>query len=372
MFLLNYKFRLYPNKEAEGRLSRNIEICRWLYNKLLEVKKQANRDNRRTDKKDLQSLLVSLKKENPMLNEVYSKVLQMVNNQLHYNLKALTGLKKKGKNVGNLRFKGEGHYKTLNFNQSGFRLDYRTRRLHLSKIGDIPIKLHREVGQGKIKGIIIKRETTGRWFALCQIEDSPSPLPYNGKAIGVDVGVKYFLTDSEARQIENPRYYQKTLDKIRCFQKSVCRKKKSSSNRVNAVLRLSKAYKKLTNQRDDFLHKLSRYYIKNYGVIAVENLKIANMVRNRNLAQKILDASWGKFFEMLSYKAERAGRTFLKVDPKYTSQENEVIEDRDFRGSINILNRGLSGLGRPLEPVETRPLQVVPASLVVETGSPTI
>lgn len=372
MFLLNYKFRLYPNKEVESRLSRNLELCNWLYNKLLEVKKQANGDNRRMDKRDLQSLLVSLKKENPALNEVYSKVLQMVNNQLHYNLKALAELKKKGKNVGRLRFKGEGHYKTLNFNQSGFRLDCRTRRLHLSKIGDIPLRLHREVNEGKIKGIIIKRETTDKWFALCQVENSPSALPYNGKAIGIDVGVKYFLTDSEANQIENPRYYQKTLEKIKRLQKSVSRKKKGSHNRRKAVLSLSKVYEKLTNQRDDFLHKLSKYYIKNYGVIAVENLKIANMVRNRKLSQKILDASWGKFFEMLSYKAERAGRTLLKVDPKYTSQENEMIEDRDLRGSMNILNRGLSGLGQPLAPVKTRPLQIVSASLVVETGSAAI
>jgi len=95
------------------------------------------------------------------------------------------------------------------------------------------------------------------------------------------------------------------------------------------------------------------------------------MIRNRSFAQRILDASWGRFFQMLSYKAERAGKMLIKVNPAYTSQDNqELVEDRDLRASINILNRGLSGLGRPLVPVETRPLLVIPASLVVETGSP--
>ncbi|KPV63303.1 MAG: putative transposase DNA-binding domain protein [Candidatus Bathyarchaeota archaeon BA1] len=124
------------------------------------------------------------------------------------------------------------------------------------------------------------------------------------------------------------------------------------------------------NQRDDFLHKLSRFYVNNYDLIAVENLNIKGMVRNHRLAGKILDASWGKFLQMLHYKAERAGRVVVKVNPRGTSKE---IKDRDYRASLNILERGLSGMGQPCAPAEMEPLQEliqVPARSIVEAGSP--
>ena len=104
----------------------------------------------------------------------------------------------------------------------------------------------------------------------------------------------------------------------------------------------------------------------------VEKLNITNMVRNHHLARNISDASWGKFRQFLSYKAERAGKIFVEVNPKGTSQEYKYGEvDRDFNASLNILERGLSGLGRPFEPVEVKPLLVaIPASVIVESGSP--
>jgi len=195
----------------------------------------------------------------------------------------------------------------------------------------------------------VKRKRTGKWLAIFQVEDSPIPLPSTNKVVGIDVGIKYFLTDSDGHQAENPRYYHKTLQRIRLFQRSFSMKKKGSSNGRKTLLKLNRAYEKLTNQRNDFLHKLSRFYVRNYGIIVTEDLHIANMVKNHNLAKNILDASWWKFFKMLSYKAERAGRTLLKVKPAYTSQENkELIEDRDLRGSINVLNRGLLGVGTTL------------------------
>jgi len=184
------------------------------------------------------------------------------------------------------------------------------------------------------------------------------------------VGVRHFLTDSDGRQIENPRFYGRMPERIRILQRSVSRKKIDSANRMRAILRLNKGHEKLRNQRNDFLHKLSRFYVDNYDIIVTECLNIHRMVRGRGYARSILGTSWGRFFQMLSYKAERAGRTLLRVNPAYTSQENtNIIEDRDFRASVNILNRGLSGLGRPLVPVETKPLRVIPASFVVEAGN---
>jgi len=349
-------------------MSGQLELCKWLYNRLLEELNRARKENRKVTQRDTQALIVKLKEEMPKLKQVHSKVLQMVNYQLWSNIKALANLKRNGKKVGSLRFKGKGWFKTMNYNQSGYRLE--GKKLILSKIGVIPMKLHRKI-DGKIKGVIIKREGSGKWHAIFQVKDAPNPFPKTNKGIGIDVGLKHLLTDSEGRQVENPRFYQKTLERIKVVQHWLSKKKKGSKNREKQRIKLAKSYEKLVNQRNDFLHKLSRFYIKNYEFIAVEDLNIRGMVRNHNLAQKILDASWGKFLQILSYKAENAGKTVMKVNPKGTSQENEEIEDRDYRASLNILKRGLSGLGQPFELVEIEPLLAeIPASSIIEAGSP--
>jgi putative transposase len=366
--MLGYRFRLYPSREAERRLERHLELCLWLYNRLLSELNSARERGVKLKRTDTQALIVHLKKqEKPELKEVYSKVLQMVNHQLWSNVRALAKLKRDGRKVGRLRYKGAGWFKTLNFNQSGFKL--RNGKLILSKVGEIPIELHREI-KGKVKGVIIKRERSEKWSAIFQVEDEPELLPKTGRAIGIDVGVRHFLTDSEGRQVENPRFYERTLERIRKRHKQLSRKKKGSKNREKARVRLAKACEKLVNQRNDFLHKLSRFYVDNYDLIAVERLNISGMARNHRLGGKILDASWGKFLQMLSYKAERAGRRVVEVDPKGTSQNIPEGFDRDYVAACRILSLGL---GRPeVMPAEMGPLLCVPASAVVAGQVPSL
>ncbi|MDF2957608.1 MAG: Transposase [Candidatus Alkanophagales archaeon MCA70_species_1] len=215
----------------------------------------------------------------------------MVNYQLWNNIRALSQLKKSGKKVGKLRYKTGNSFKTLNFNQSGFKIDFESKKLILSKIGSIPIKLHRQI-RGKMKGVIVKRERSGKWYAIVQVEgDEPEPLPPTGKTVGIDIGIRHFLTDSDGRQVENPRFYERTLKRIKILQRNLSRKVEGSENWEKCRIELAKAYEKLVNQRNDFLHKLSRFYVNNYDVIVVEDLRVQNMARNHNLAQKILDAS---------------------------------------------------------------------------------
>ena len=359
--MLSYRFRLYPSKTVEKKLNRQMGLCRWLYNRLLSELNLAREKGIRLKWTGTQALIVDLKyHEKPDLNEVYSKVLQMVNHQLWSNIRALAGLKRNGRRVGKLRFKGAGWFKTLNFNQSGFRLE--NGKLVLSKIGEIPIKLHRKI-KGEVKGIIIKRENSGRWHAIFQVEDEPKPLPKTSKAVGIDVGIKHFLTDTEGRQIENPRFYERSLERIGVRHKQLSRKQKCSKNREKARVRLARAYERLVNQHNDFSHKLSRFYVNNYDVIVREDLNVSNMAKNRNLAQRILDASWGRFFQMLSYKAERAGRVVVEANPRGTSQNIPEGFDRDFIASLRVFQ---VGLGRPEQtPVEMGPLLSVPAQAVI-------
>ena len=366
---LTYKFRLYPKKEQEKKLLEALELCRQTYNYFLA---QWSGKDKIPSRSELQAQLPKLKREKLELCRVYSKALQMVLYQLYSNLRGLSQLKKNGKKVGRLRFKGKGWWKTFVYNQSGFKLIKTGKRLdllHLSKIGDVPIRAHRVV-EGKIKQVVIKRHGSGKWFACLHVEEKVSAIQREPKkAIGIDVGVKYFLTDSDGRQIENPKFYEKTLERIRVLQHWLSKKEKGSKNREKQRIKLAKVYERLVNQRGDFLHKLSRFYVNNYGMLCVEELNIRNMVRNHNLAQKILDASWGKFLQLLENKAERAGAQVVKVSPRGTSKG--LSYENPLRDWISAMRIKMRGWDSPDSPAEIKPLLVeIPASVIVEAGSP--
>lgn len=386
--LISYKFRIYPSKTAEAKLNEQLELCRWLYNRLLEEINKARKEGRKITWKDTQALIVKLKQEKPELKKVYSKVLQMVNHQLWSNINALKKLRKRGKKVGWLRYKtSPNSFKIMNFNQTGFRIDFKRKKLILSKVGEIPIKLHRPI-EGKIKGVIIKRTKTGKWFAIVQSEVDPEPLPKTGRAVGVDVGICHFCVDSDGIAFENPKFIDKTLEKIKKVQKELSRKQKGSKNREKVRLKLAKLYEKVENQRLDFLHKLSCYYVNNYDVICVEDLDVMDMVKNgkSTLNRHIHDSAWSKFLSLLACKAERAGRRLVRVKATNTSKRcancgyimgNLTLKDRwftcpkcgweadrDYNASLNIL---YVGLGRSRMPVEREPLPlIIPYWKVIE------
>ncbi|MCL4362258.1 transposase [Candidatus Parvarchaeota archaeon] len=397
----NYKFRLYPNKVVEAELNRQLDLCRWTYNRLLEELNKAKEEGRKLKRYDTQKLLVKLKEEDkPELKNVYSKTLQMVNQQLWNNIHTLAGRKKKGYKIGKLRFKGYDLFKSIFYNQSGFIIG--NKKIILSKVGKVKAEFHREI-KGNIKGIIISKRAD-KWYACIQVEDTKqerAQLKVNPdtlhKVVGIDMGIKHFLGDSNSKVVENPRFLQKTADKIAMLQRQLAKKKKGSNRRNKVKLRLSKSYQHLQNQRKDFAHKLSTEYVKNYGIIAVENLNIQGMVRNNRLSKSIYDAAWNLFISYLSYKAESAGRILVKVDPKDTTQICSVcgrkntehlqlsqrkfkcsyckIElDRDINAARNILIKALSGREPASMLAELRPLRQrkLPQVRVLKREAPSV
>ena len=361
--MIAHKFRLYPTNEQEEKLLLILEQCRWLYNKLLSL---INESKKIPPKRKMQSMLPKLTEEHPELKEVNAKTLQMVVFMLYNNLKALSELKKRGKKVGKLRYKKYGKFKSFILNQSGFKLiktGNRFDRLYISKVGEVPIRVHRSV-EGIIKQVIIKRYGSGEWFALLCVEEAEAPKKEIEKVVGIDLGIRSFLTDSEGRVIENPRFYERDSERLRREHRKLSRKKRGSKNYLRQLRRLCKVYEKIERKRDDFLHKLSRFYVDNYDLIAVEDLEIENMKRNHNLSSEISDASWSKFLRYLSYKAESAGKTVVKVPPRGTSEGLSWDDPlRDYISARRILER--AGWGPPSEPAERRPLLHVPASAVV-------
>ena len=273
--IISYKYPIFPDKATQQRLGENLDACRWLYNRLLQDLNDAKEKGIKIRTYDTQNLIPLLKPENPMLGKVYSKVLQMVNYTLWANIKGLSASKKNGRKIGHIRFKGYGWYNTLNFNQSGFRIDQDHSLLHLSKIGNIRIKLYRKI-EGCIKAVIVKREGM-RWFAIVQAYHEPQPLPETDEAIGLDVGLTSFVVDSEGNDIENPRCAKQSADKVAKLQRRLARAERGSNNRRAIKDKVAKLHKRINCQRDDFLHKLSRMYVNNFDIICVEDLDVKGL-----------------------------------------------------------------------------------------------
>ncbi len=373
--LLSYKYRAYPGATTETRLNSALGTCRWLYNKLLEECNRAREGGTSPTMRGTQARIVTLKEENPFLKGVYSKVLQMVNYTLWSNIAALSPTKKRGRKIGKLRFKSAFRYRTLNYNQSGFKIDREHGTITFSKIGAIPFTMHRPYA-GTVKGVLITRHGD-RWYVIVQAEQEVSEPKREGRSVGIDLGLTSFAVDSDGAMIENPRFYEHSLKKIKKIQQSIARKKRFSKNWTKAKSKLEKVYDRITNQKGDFLHKLSRRYVDTYATICVEDLDIKGLKEKGNspgLHRSIHDASWGRFYSYLAYKAESAGTNLVKVDPRNTSQmcSNcgsivkktlservhecpycEFVTDRDHNAAVNIHRVGME---QPFEPVETIPL----------------
>ncbi len=373
--IISYKYRAYPDATVETRLNTALDTCRWLYNKLLEEINTARENGIALTMRETQARIVTLKDENPFLKSVYSKVLQMVNYTLWSNIRALSQMKKKGWKIGKLRFKSTSRYRTLNYNQSGFKIDREHNTITFSKIGTLPFTMHRPY-TGKVKGVLITR-SGDRWYVIIQVEQEVYKSKREGRSVGIDVGLNSFVVDSDGVVIENPRFYENSLDRIKKLQQSIARKKRFSKNWKKVKSRLEKVYDHITNQKKDFLHKLSRYYVDTYATICIEDLNIKGLKEKGNstrLHRSIHDASWGRFCSFLAYKAESAGTKLVKVDPRNTSQMCSncgsivkktlskrvhecpycgFVADRDYNAAVNIHRVGME---QPFEPVETIPL----------------
>ncbi len=355
--MITYKFRLYPGKDQREILDFSIELCRQTYNSLLE---EMN-NQVKIDRKTVQHKIVELKKARPELKQIYSKTLQYECYRLFSNLLSLRKLKKHGKKVGRLRFKGKDWFKTMNYNQSGFSFIQQGKKgiLHLSKIGELKVRSHRIV-EGKIKQITVKK-SLGKWYCMI-VTDFIQKRQCGEGEIGIDVGIENYIYDSNGNAYENPKHFDKYHQELKIEQQSLSKKEKGSNNRQKAKVKVAKLHEKIANAREDYIHKLSTKLIKENRFIAIEKLNIKNMISISYNAKNIVDASWGKLAMYLHYKAENAGCVVQDVNPAYTTRDcsfcgsrNNKLElsqrkfickkckqelPRDYNSAINILVSG--------------------------------
>lgn len=392
--ITSYRFRLCPTTSQENRMNETLGICRDLYNHFVYESRLAYREGYKLQFDELQRIIPTLTEG----KEIHSKTAQIIIRQFYNNLTVLKSLRNKGIHTGVLRFKSKTRFQSFTYNQSGFWLDLKGSILKLSKIGKIKILIHRKLS-GIIKEIHIKKELSGKWFASIVVDTSEKCARFcnlqRKKIIGIDVGLRTFVCDSNGNMIKHPKMLYRSEKKMRKTQHVLSRKIKGSSNRFKQRLVVAKIHEKITNQRNDFLHKLSIYYIKNYDTIFVEDLQIENMKRNHHMSKSISDSAWGLFFKKLEYKAARAGILFRKVIPHGTSQKCSkcgktirktlairthccpfcgLVMDRDYNAALNIRTRGMDSLPpewREVTPVENRQILVVTqqASQFQESGN---
>lgn len=352
-----YKYRLYPNREQRKAIDFTLERCRLLYNRLLDERILAYKnDGKNLNYYDQAQTFNERKAAIPALKQVHSQVLQDVAKRLEKAFQAFFRRFKVGEKPGFPRFKPATQYNSFTYPQGGFKLE--RNKLKLSKIGDVKIKLHRPV-EGKIKTCTIIQKN-GKYYACLSAEVMRQQLPLCAEQIGVDLGLRHLAITSEGETFDSPKYLRKSEKRLKQMQRSVSRKKRGSKRRKKAVHLLALLHEHVANQRKDYAHKVSRDLVDRFGLIVFENLNMLGMVKNHHLAKSISDAGWNQLVQYTTYKAESAGRKVVQVNPHNTSQlcsncgtivkkELKVrihncphcgfVTDRDVNAAINILQR---------------------------------
>jgi putative transposase len=314
-----FLYRLYVNKTQSDKLDNLLRLARQLYNAALQQRRDAWKyQHKSLNYYDQANQLKEVRNEIPEFAQLNFSATQDMLRRLDKSFKAFFRRVKSGDKAGFPRFKGRNRFDSITFPTYGDGIKIKGGRLYVQNVGLLKIKIHR-VLEGEINTVTIKREC-GKWYVVFSNTVEIKPLPVSDRTVGIDVGLESFAVTSDGEYIENPRYLREAEAVLRVAQRSVSRKKKGGSNRRKAIRLLAKKHLRIKRQRADFAHKVADNLVKNYGRIAVEDLRIKNMVRNHHLARGISDAGWGQFVDILSYKAEYAGREFVLVKPDGTSQ----------------------------------------------------
>jgi putative transposase len=316
-----YKYKLKPSAKIIAIFESWLALMCELYNAALQERRDAYRINHLSINYTAQAnQLPEIKKDRPEFARIHSQVIQNVLKRVEFAFDNFFRRVKEGQRAGFPRFRSRSRYNSFTYPQSGFSL--KGRKLQLSKIGKVGLHLSRPI-EGEIKTCTIKREADG-WYVILAVEEPKKEVALAPKeSVGVDVGIESFatLSDDEAAPIENPQYFRQAERDLKKAQRRISRRVKGSKGRKKAVRLLQKKHLKVKRQRRDFHFKEARKLVSQYQSIKVEDLNIRGMVKNHHLAKSISDAGWGQFIMIVIFKAEEAGRTVIKVNPSYTSQD---------------------------------------------------
>jgi len=315
MILRAYKYRCYPTKEQEVLLAKHFGCSRWIYNYALDKKVKAYQTtkeglSRFTIQKDLPTLKRS--EETSWLKEVNSQSLQASLENLD---KAFTKFFRDKRGFPKFKSKHDNK-QSFSVPQNGI-IDFETNTISLPKFKTpIKCKLHRKF-EGNSKTVTVSKTPTGKYFVSVLVEvneNIPELKPIDeSKAVGIDLGIKTFAVLSNGEKIQNPKHIKSSLKRLKKQQRRVSKKVKGSNNRKKAVKKLAVLHEKVSNKRNDFLHKTTAKLVSEHDTLCLETLKPSNMIKNHKLAQALSDISIGKFNEILEYKAKWNGVNILRI-----------------------------------------------------------
>jgi putative transposase len=368
------KARIYPTNAQAEKLSQFFGCARWWWNRALhETTTTYAETGKGLSREGLNALLPALKQEFDWLGECHSQVLQSVT--LNLSKSFINFFEKRAKFPN---FKSKHGKQSIQYPQGTKFADARpsgspTRKAHqavdnliyIPKLGWVKINLHRPL-DGEVKTVTISKNPSGQYFAAILTEQAGEyPAPNSeGNAIGIDLGITDFAITSTGSKYPNPRHIKKHESNLKRKQRKLSRKVKGSNSRNKARKLVAKVHQRISNSRQDFLHKLSHKLVNENQVIVVEDLAVKNMVRNHSLAKAISDCGWSSFVGMLNYKCERSGKILVKVDRFFPSSKTcsncyhrvsslpldvrhwtcpscGTNHDRDVNAAVNIKTEGL-------------------------------
>ncbi|MBW4480600.1 MAG: transposase [Tolypothrix brevis GSE-NOS-MK-07-07A] len=337
----SYQYRLRPTKQQIDQIDKWLDMLRCQYDYLLSDRFRWYEQNRcfvnscslfvchlpelrdNPNYYSQQNSLPQLKKDRPWYKGIYSQVLQNAAKRVDLAFDRFLSGDCNGRRSGKPRFKAANQYKTFTYPQMKDDC-IQGNLIVLPKLGNIKIILHRLIPYGfKVKTCSVTKKADG-YYATLSLEDKTVPTikpDFNPESIvGIDVGLKEFLTTSDNDVVKIPQYYRKSQKRLRVIQKRVSRRKKGSNRRQKAVKQLGKQHKKVADKRKDFHFKTANNLLKKYDVIAVEDLNVKGLARTR-LAKSVTDAGWSNFLSILQIKAENAGLCVILCHASGTSQD---------------------------------------------------
>ena len=360
----SYKFRLYPNKKQMMMFEKTFGCVRFIWNQMLADKIAYYKETG----KALRNTPAQYKKDYPWLKEVDSLALCNVQLNLQKAYKSFFQ-----SNFGFPKFKSKRHHQSYRTNNQRGMMVVKNGKVKLPKIGWVTVKAHRKI-KGNIKSATISKTSTGKYYISILCETDIQPFIKTNSSIGVDLGLSHFAILSTGEKIENPRFLISASKKLAREQKILSRRGLLAKQRGKSLndctnyqkqrLKVARLHEKISNQRRDFLHKLSINLIKNHDKICMEDLASRNLMKNHRLAKAIGDASWSEFVGMIEYKADWYEKQVSKISRwfpssqicsnckvnsgkkplhvrEWTCESCGAHHDRDLNASLNILHKGL-------------------------------
>ncbi len=359
-----YRYRFYPTQEQEQLLRRTLGCVRLVYNKALHSRTEAwYEQQERVGYSETSGMLTTWKKQEDLqfLNEVSCVPLQQ---GLRHLQKAFANFWAGRAKYPNFKKKRSGG--SAQFTRSAFK--WKDGQLWLAKCSSsVPIRWSRTLPKGcEPSTVTVRLDASGRWFVSLLVDDHTlKSLPQVDKAVGIDAGITSLIATSDGEKIANPKHFKRLRHKLRQAQKMLSRRVKGSLNREKTRREVARIQAAIADARKDFLHKLTTRLVRENQTIAVEDLAVKNMMKNRRLACAIADASWSELVRQLEYKSQWYGRTLVKIDRWFPSSKRcghcghvmsklplDVREwdcpecgahhDRDINAANNILAAGLA------------------------------